>query len=1011
MQCSQKVRLKSVKLTSWCVCRRLGFVEQFPQRWIFANQGVAFDVEEITLDDGSTILRISWVDGVHDKDNADFGFLRMQLERLLFLQQSNLEEADPSIPVKEWESIVHFHEALVLALTEAIATEDTAGVQDRLSIDSQGRSCDADETCAVNLLNARYNLLDVEAEGWADEMPLTCDAYGLFGFSEWETLEQDESLHHDIMYSYNAALDDTCYDLDLKVQKCTSYRPQYHESTIHYPAKFIENVKRVFLIGGGDSMLLHEVLKYPTLELVVVLDLDQRVTRGAFKYFGAQPHWDNTKVQWWYGNITKTLQMLPDDFYDSFDLVVVDLPQSEIRSNDVDVLGTLSLLLKAKGVLVSDYPLFPVSDKSDAEQVVCSVVVTDDHILSCSTLLKDHCRLFTYTMNVHFYNVPVTCSRSFVMSSNEVDFLRSDAEIHNIDRFVDDLQLTAVHDFQTRDGHFKGCVNTTGHVTRPPRKERAGSGVLMVVDVQVERLLLSEASFSDVRRLILEAVAGEGLSVLKSFFSSSGDSPPFTATVTVILEEGYILSRFLLNHVAFDIFLWNKIDQQDSIRDALVAGVGAKQKDSTVSSYRIASGGAFIAKTRAISKKHGANLATCSPPPTNETVGSYKRSIPGEPSGLSEALAELLAVQQETEARVIVLCGSDSEPCESVHVLSSKLAMAKQDMLVLHSCDNPDRSSVSPKHMMACELDYLGKIKSFDGISVAKPSVLIVDHSARASLLQVILTIFSSRLHRKRYLSDNFIILAPAYSDDETKGYRETFIEKFHTTITVDDPSFRAEVCFEGPDSGFSVFMMSTGDGKFVEGLVNVIQRTERNLGGVLSICSLRGGEFGYDADMTPSQVYSHSDYNMTSALSQWRSQRPLAHQSILEFESIGDTIPSLSCNRIAQVLDPIFSSLTSHSKSDAIDLEVGDGCIITRSTSRLHVVTAWDGKTHVIVNIYDFDVDESLSHEFQEQFQIEVPGLECTNRNDQPRGIGKVVNFRRDIEEYGDYPYWFPAS
>ena len=48
---------------------------------------------------------------------------------------------------------------------------------------------------------------------------------------------------------------------------------------VHYPAKFIEKIRRVVFVGGGDSMLLHEILKYDTLELVIGLEIDQIVTR------------------------------------------------------------------------------------------------------------------------------------------------------------------------------------------------------------------------------------------------------------------------------------------------------------------------------------------------------------------------------------------------------------------------------------------------------------------------------------------------------------------------------------------------------------------------------------------------------------------------------------------------------------------------------------------------------------------------------------------------------------
>ena len=58
---------------------------------------------------------------------------------------------------------------------------------------------------------------------------------------------------------------------------------------VHYAARFVDKMERILVIGGGNSMVLHELMKYSELDLVVVLEADQTVTRTSFKYFGAQP--------------------------------------------------------------------------------------------------------------------------------------------------------------------------------------------------------------------------------------------------------------------------------------------------------------------------------------------------------------------------------------------------------------------------------------------------------------------------------------------------------------------------------------------------------------------------------------------------------------------------------------------------------------------------------------------------------------------------------------------------
>jgi spermidine synthase len=59
----------------------------------------------------------------------------------------------------------------------------------------------------------------------------------------------------------------------------------YHEMMSH-PALFTHpDPKRVLVIGGGDCGTLREVLKHPGVELAEQVELDERVTRVAEKFF------------------------------------------------------------------------------------------------------------------------------------------------------------------------------------------------------------------------------------------------------------------------------------------------------------------------------------------------------------------------------------------------------------------------------------------------------------------------------------------------------------------------------------------------------------------------------------------------------------------------------------------------------------------------------------------------------------------------------------------------------
>ena len=116
-------------------------------------------------------------------------------------------------------------------------------------------------------------------------------------------------------------------------------------------------MQRVLFVGDGDFMLLHEILKYPALEKVVGLELDQMVVRKSFKHFGLQPHWDNGKVEWLFGDATKMLLILPNEYFGSFDLVLLDLSEtvmSFLVTDKLDIMEALLLLLKEDGIFVKN---------------------------------------------------------------------------------------------------------------------------------------------------------------------------------------------------------------------------------------------------------------------------------------------------------------------------------------------------------------------------------------------------------------------------------------------------------------------------------------------------------------------------------------------------------------------------------------------------------------------------------------------------------------------------------
>lgn len=105
--------------------RDYGFVEMYPQRWIFHDQGIAFDVEETE----TGVLEIKWVKKIFNKkyrlpNKEIITFLQEELVRLEGIY-SELQRKEMKVPENELRTITQFCRDYTTAIARAI--EDATG--------------------------------------------------------------------------------------------------------------------------------------------------------------------------------------------------------------------------------------------------------------------------------------------------------------------------------------------------------------------------------------------------------------------------------------------------------------------------------------------------------------------------------------------------------------------------------------------------------------------------------------------------------------------------------------------------------------------------------------------------------------------------------------------------------------------------------------------------------------------------------------------------------------------
>ena len=101
---------------------------------------------------------------------------------------------------------------------------------------------------------------------------------------------------------------------------------RYHEALIHPGLSAVPAPRRVLVLGGGDGLALREILKYPQVESITLVDLDPEMTR----LFTTHPmltglnqkSFQNSRVH----IINADAFPWVDSNADSFDFIVVDFP-------------------------------------------------------------------------------------------------------------------------------------------------------------------------------------------------------------------------------------------------------------------------------------------------------------------------------------------------------------------------------------------------------------------------------------------------------------------------------------------------------------------------------------------------------------------------------------------------------------------------------------------------------------------------------------------------------------
>ncbi|MDD9945281.1 MAG: polyamine aminopropyltransferase [Myxococcales bacterium] len=141
---------------------------------------------------------------------------------------------------------------------------------------------------------------------------LRVTAYHYRGRSEYQTIDIFETE----TFGRTLALDNV-------FQTSVGDEYQYHEMLVHPALSTAPSIERVLVIGGGDGGTVREVLRYPEVKHVTMVELDRQVVEACKQHLREfQVPWDDPRLELVFQDGVTYLQACQD----RFDVVLVDGP-------------------------------------------------------------------------------------------------------------------------------------------------------------------------------------------------------------------------------------------------------------------------------------------------------------------------------------------------------------------------------------------------------------------------------------------------------------------------------------------------------------------------------------------------------------------------------------------------------------------------------------------------------------------------------------------------------------
>ena len=669
---------------------------------------------------------------------------------------------------------------------------------------------------------------------------------------------------------------DTCLFLEGVLHSCLSFRPHVHETLIHYPASFLpkNGMKRVLYVGGGDLVLLHELLRYESIELVIGMELDQDVVRDSFRHYGIQPKFEDERVHWWFGDAAKSLSILtPEEYFGTFDMVLIDLVADifdvlRVGEHSERLVDYMAKLVKPDGVLVrqEDWPIHNTVDFAK------------------------------YTVDLNVFGMPHTCSQYFTMASNKIDFANHERVNHDLEGLVWYDPEVESHD------HTKMWAEYRNNLEPPERIcEGTGKGSTNVLPsngrflaIEAENLTMNLGELSLVQATVFKTLEDMGFSEIFRH-DILVEKPESFSSMIFIFEEGYLMFRLFPEQkfASIDFQLWNDFSKQEITASTLVGVIGGDYTNDSTSTFSITTGGMFGISNTKNSSAPLIPSAWCVEDSNDDASDSDQARTLAGLEFVSEEILTTFVNEKKEGYIALLLCANDSSTCEARTNVNFG---PNAEVITFHAC--PSLKNGNELSLKECEDKMRDAIKEALAKDTAqKIRAIVIDPEAPKEIGQVTNKLFISDSSSYNWLSHDFVVLAPSApnADKDSRGYqshwRYQLLDRFRTDLLEFSPVYHATLALRDVPSSSSEWTMgvlSAGNSRFYGLLIDSMDAMRRSTDTKFEeviLLETKTGAISHIPDYQPSKWATPSNYDIDPAKQQYSEQKAVGVQLVVQHE------------------------------------------------------------------------------------------------------------------------------